>query len=208
MHYDIDLRSVKACSFAMSDEETRYYLKGVNIEIGPLGVLCIATDGHRLICAKAGDFTQDSVTSLIIPAETVKKIKIKRSVYNALLREKSPGMWCIEYGNEFFAFKPVEADFPSWRFVLPKHKERGSYAHFNPEYLVDFTRAGALYGCSDPAIIPNGGNPAWVSFYESAPLFGVVMPKRNDVSAMAWPAWAGVSPFETAPEKERDNIAA
>lgn len=216
MQYDIDLRAIKACAFAMSNEETRYYIKGVNLEIAPHGIVTCATDGHRLLAFHAGDIAPESapesVISIIIPSDTVKKLKIKRNVYNALLRDMGAGMWCLEYGNEYFSFKPIEASFPDWRRVLPKHATRGAYAHFNPEYLLDFKKACSIYGSNDYALIANGENPAWIRFDDHVPGFGVIMPRRNDIADMVAPPWAGVElekpAPESAPESAPDDIAA
>ena len=198
MQYEIDLRAIKAASFAMSSEETRYYLKGVNIEISAAhGVLAIATNGHRLIAMQAAP-TSQAITGdreIIIPAETVKRIKINRRYSDGILRDMGNGQWQIEHDGQIWAFQPIDGSFPAWRRVLPKHSTPGDRAHFNPAYLADMQKAGEVYvkGC-DAAIITDGGNPAWARFdSEEVPGFGVIMPKRllADAFTMSPPAWAG-----------------
>lgn len=205
MQYEIDLRAIKAASFAMSSEETRYYLKGVNIEISAAhGVLAIATDGHRLIAMQAAPASQAIMgeREIIIPAETVKRIKINRRFSDGILRDMGNGQWQIEHDGQIWAFQPIDGSFPAWRRVLPKHYKPGDRAHFNPDYLASMKSAGEIYakGC-DAAIITDGGNPAWVRFDDSAvPGFGVVMPKRllADAFTMNPPAWAGWTMPEAA----------
>lgn len=205
MQYEIDLRAIKAASFAMSNEETRYYLKGVNIEIcAAHGVLAIATDGHRLIAMQAAPASRviTGECAIIIPAETVKRIKINRRFSDGILRDMGNGQWQIEHDGQIWAFQPIDGSFPAWRRVLPKHQTPGERAHFNPDYLASMKSAGEIYakGC-DAAIITDGGNPAWVRFDDSAvPGFGVVMPKRllADAFTMEPPAWSGWTAPETA----------
>ena len=203
MQYEIDLRAIKAASFAMSNEETRYYLKGVNIEISAAhGVLAIATDGHRLIAMQAAPASRATTDTreIIIPAETVKRIKINRRYSDGILRDMDNGQWQIEHDGQIWAFQPIDGSFPAWRRILPKHSTPGDRAHFNPAYLADMQKAGELYAkWCDAAIISDGGNSAWVRFDDGAvPGFGVVMPKRllADAFTMEPPAWAGW----TAPE--------
>jgi hypothetical protein len=204
MQYEIDLRAIKAASFAMSSEETRYYLKGVCLEISAAnGILAIATDGHRLIAMQAAPgnggtvpgFNVPEAREIIIPAETVKRLKINRRYSDGILRDMGNGQWQIEHDGQIWAFQPVDGSFPAWRRVLPKHSTPGDRAHFNPAYLADMQKAGEVYvkGC-DAAIITDGGNPAWVRFdSEEVPGFGVIMPKRllADAFTMSPPAWAG-----------------
>jgi DNA polymerase III sliding clamp (beta) subunit (PCNA family) len=204
MHFEIDLRAIKACSFAMSSEETRYYLKGVCLEITAAhGVVAIATDGHRLIAMQSAPgnggvvpgFNMPEHLEIIIPADTVKRIKINKRYSDGILRQVSDTQWQIEHDGQIWAFTPIDGAFPAWRRVLPKHQTPGDRAHFNPDYLADMQKAGEIYAKGvDAAIITDGGNPAWCR-WDSAdvPGFGVVMPKRllADAFTMNPPSWAG-----------------
>jgi len=197
MQYQIDLRAIKAASFAMSSEETRYYLKGVNIEISAAhGVLAIATDGHRFIAMQAAPASQHITCAreIIIPAETVKRIKINRRYSDGILRDMGNGQWQIEHDDQIWAFQPIDGSFPAWRRVLPKHSTPGKQAYFNPDYVVDMQKAAAIYDKDCLAIVvPDGDNPAWVNFtHEVVPGFGVIMPRRvsEEHYGVNPPAWA------------------
>ena len=201
MSFTIDLRAIKAAALAMSREQTRYYLCGVCMDIDPAhGAIAVATDGHRLIaCLAAGASAlpaMDAARAIIIPADTVKRLKITRKVFNrAELRDNGDGTWSILHGSEIHSFRPVDGTFPEWRRVLPRHSDPGARAHFNPDYLADFKTAAAVYDTgAEPSVIEAGGAPAWVRFPEHIPAIGVVMPKRHGfASHMEAPAWAGVT---------------
>lgn len=45
----LNIRALRAVLVAVSTEETRYYLNGINLEFTPDGVTMAATDGHRMI---------------------------------------------------------------------------------------------------------------------------------------------------------------
>lgn len=200
MSIPIDLRAIKAAALAMSREQTRYYLNGVCMEIDLThGAIAVATDGHRLIAclaAEAGTLpTMDAARSIIIPADTVKRIKIKRKVFDAELRDNGDGTWSILCGSDIYSFCPVDGTFPEWRRALPRHSKPGARAHFNPDYLADFKAAAAVYDKgAEPCVIDAGEAPAWIRFPEHIPAIGVVMPKRcGFASHMETPAWAGVT---------------
>lgn len=58
-------------AWAISSEETRYYLNGVCWQIGPDGRRMVATDGHRLgLCRYSPDNAKEPI-SRIIPRQTV-----------------------------------------------------------------------------------------------------------------------------------------
>lgn len=207
MEYQIDLRAIKAASYAMSSEETRYYLKGVCLEISAAhGVLAIATDGHRIIAMQAAPgnggtvpgFDMPNTLEIIIPADTVKRIKLNKRYSDGILRRMDGGQWQIEHDGQIWAFQPIDVSFPAWRRVLPKHVTPGERAHFNPDYLADMKKAGEVYvKGADAAIITDGGNPAWCRWdSDEVPGFGVVMPKRllADAFTMNPPAWADWTP--------------
>lgn len=193
----IDLRAIKAAAFAMSTAQTHYYLNGVCIDIDrEHGAVAVATDGHRLIAclaAEASAIPADMpARAVIIPADTVKRIKLAKRVFDATLRDNGDGTWTILYGADIHTFRPVDAAFPSWRRVLPSHREPGARAHFNPDYLADFKAAGAVYvKGTQPAVVEHGEDPAWVLFRDEIPAVGVVMPMRNHAAErMAAPVWA------------------
>lgn len=67
MKFRINADLFRAVSVAVSTEETRYYLNGVNVEQHPVkGVILTATDGHRLLCAH--DENGETDGAYIVPA--------------------------------------------------------------------------------------------------------------------------------------------
>lgn len=193
----IDLRAIKAAAFAMSTDDVRYYLKGVCVDIDRAhGAVAVATDGNRLIACLAAETSAipaDAPTrAIIIPADTVKRIKLAKRVFDATLRDNGDGTWAILYWDDIYTFRPVDGTFPMWRRVLPSHREPGARAHFNPDYLADFKAAGAVYvKGTQPAVVEHGEDPAWVLFRDDIPAVGVVMPmRRHAAERMDVPSWA------------------
>lgn len=195
--FTIDLRAVKAAAYAMGKDETRYHLKGVCLDISPtMGAVAVATDGCRLIACLAAEPNAvpsiPTARAVIIPADTVKRIKLSRHVFDATIRENGDGTWSVLYGDDILTFRPIDAAFPEWRRVLPSHRDAGARAHINPDFLADFKSAGEVYvKGTQPAVIEHGEDPAWVLFRDDIPAVGVVAPMRRHVAdRMNVPAWA------------------
>jgi len=69
------LAAIGAVGFAISTEETRYYLNGIFIHVTEVGMLFVATDGHRLAKRFVAIDDADSVLSRVrggIPDETIR----------------------------------------------------------------------------------------------------------------------------------------
>lgn len=62
----INLRVLAAAVAFASKEETRYYLKGVCLEIEPRAVTYIGTDGHRLIVYRDEKQDKDAPDNLLL----------------------------------------------------------------------------------------------------------------------------------------------
>lgn len=204
--YSFNLRALKAAAVASSSEETRYYLKGVCLEPRGTDALFVATDGHRLICFKEAGEIGGFPQKIIIPAHIIAQIKVgARDVEaRAELTVTEAGDLAIRYDGVSYGFTPIDGTFPDWRRVVPM-KFTGEAGHFNPEYVLDFTKAARIAtGKRDAAarMQQNGpSDPALAAFYlerDDLEGFGVLMPMRGpDIGETTRPAWIDVP---TAPE--------
>lgn len=126
--FDIQSKALGAMiakvSFAMSNEQTRYYLNGVYMHPVDDGTVLrmVATDGHRLSrvdCrAPAGS---EKITGVIIPRKTIAEVE-------RLLKDAPPDIVvCLaenfirfEIGATVLASKLVDGTFPDYPRVIPK----------------------------------------------------------------------------------------
>ncbi len=122
------LEMVKKTSFAMSTDETRYFLNGVFFEAKDAGkVRMVATDGHRLaLCEREikGDFKLK--TGVIVPRKGL--LELKR------LLEEAPDAECeLAFADPYALFKKkglslgmrlIDGQFPEYQRVIPKEGER------------------------------------------------------------------------------------
>lgn len=124
----IDLVSLfQLVSFAISNEETRYYLNGIFVQADGNKITATATDGHRL-----ASYSVDSdavFPSVIIPTKTVQmcpKGEIEFSV-------SENGIQYVA-GDLTIMSRVIDGTFPDYNRVIPSNNE--SVATFNRDEMI------------------------------------------------------------------------
>ncbi|WP_101758651.1 DNA polymerase III subunit beta [Oceanicoccus sp. KOV_DT_Chl] len=115
-------RLIDRTSFAMAQQDVRYYLNGMLWEVQSGQLRVVATDGHRLaLCTLAADITSSESLQVILPRKGV--IELARLMMN----ENDDVQIVIGSNhirattNEFtFTSKLVDGKFPDYDRVLPK----------------------------------------------------------------------------------------
>jgi DNA polymerase-3 subunit beta len=116
--FDADLATLFApVQFAISTEETRYYLNGIYLHVDGGNVVAVATDGHRLsrnIGQPSADFA-----GIIVPRKTVglvPKGKIAVSLSDRKIR--------FDAGDVVITSKLIDATFPDYKRILPTANDK------------------------------------------------------------------------------------
>jgi len=119
-------RLIDRTSFAMAQQDVRYYLNGMLWELRPDLLRVVATDGHRLaMCTLNGEFSVEETKQVILPRKGVLELarllqdeeaEITLVIGNNHIRATTP---------EFtFTSKLVDGKFPDYDRVLPKNPEK------------------------------------------------------------------------------------
>jgi hypothetical protein len=175
---------LKAALLCASQEESRFYLRGVFLST--TGHL-VTTDGHRMFVAK---LAEAPLIDVIIPLDSVKaalKLAPKKAATIELNGNTIGGV----------TFTPVDGTFPNWKAVIPPldgyppgKPEHMTPAHFNPDYIYDLgqmARAlGSKTGVSYKIHAWHNENPHGVTFHGRADCFAVIMPMRNNGDVTPW----------------------
>lgn len=115
--FEIDLAALFApVSFAISTEETRYYLNGVYFRGGDETV-AVATDGHRL--AKHVGPVLPAFEGVIVPRKTVGLIPkgiVKVSVSQQKIRLQTDALTLTS--------KLIDGTYPDYRRIMPKQNDK------------------------------------------------------------------------------------
>lgn len=117
-------RLLERTAFAMANQDVRYYLNGMLLEINAEGFRTIATDGHRL----ALYFYNQSITGteqtkqLIIPRKGVMELsRLLRSDSQTLVQlQTSPNHLRVQLDNLRFTTKLIDGRYPDYRAAVPQ----------------------------------------------------------------------------------------
>lgn len=110
-------------AFAISTEETRYYLNGAFVHLVGGMLAFVATDGHRLASVKIqAPEGLDDLPGSIIPSKTVaeylKATKGKDAPAETVVRLNA-GQIQFEFGNVTMTSKLIDGTFPQYDRVVP-----------------------------------------------------------------------------------------
>jgi len=135
-------------SFSMAQQDVRYFLNGLLIEVRDKQILSIATDGHRLAKTEiaVGDLGVDLVQSIVprkavieiskfLDADSDKAVSVKLNASHIL----------VQSGNFMFISKLIDGRFPDYEKVIP--------ANLDKHILID--RANLIEILSRAAILSN-----------------------------------------------------
>ncbi|MET0155261.1 MAG: DNA polymerase III subunit beta [Rickettsiales bacterium] len=115
--------------FAISTEETRYYLNGLYLHYGENegggAVIAVSTDGHRLAKAEvAAPEGASHFPSVIVPRKTVAEIrKIAEEQEAPIGISLAEGKIVVSYEGGKLASKLIEGNFPDYRAAIPNAGE-------------------------------------------------------------------------------------
>lgn len=203
MTASINLRILSALSVCASAEETRYYLKGVKVEITPRHTTYVVTDGRRMVAHREdlAEGAEDNVTlgDFIIPPAQCKAFKLGKHEDGAAVLSGDKSRLTIEHSGAAVSFAPVDGCFPDWRRVIPSVGANSEIAQFNPKYLADFQKIGIMLNYGEKVwIAHNGDNPAFVSWNGNVATLAVIMPIRLGRDVNFRPAWLDETPTGAA----------
>ena len=171
---------LKAALLCASQEESRYYLRGVHLST--TGHL-VTTDGHRMFVAR---LNERPAADVIIPYSDV-----QAALKLAGARAQDIEVTADRIGQ--IAYQPVDGTFPDWRRVVPTGEELPSgkpddapgAVHFNHAYIGDLAKMGKILGGSSMLHPVSASHPCLVTFGDRADCFAVLMPLRRKIDRTA-----------------------
>jgi DNA polymerase-3 subunit beta len=124
------IRLIDKTRFAISNEETRYYLNGLYlhtvIEGGLAKLRAVATDGHRLALAEmpAPEGAQ-GLPGVIVPRKTVQELRrLLEDAGETVELQVSAAKVRLEFGRASLTSKVIDGSFPDYGRVIPKGNDR------------------------------------------------------------------------------------
>lgn len=115
---NMDLAALVApVTFAMSDEQARFYLNGVYLHTSGGRLRAVATDGHRLAAVYGPDL--ELPEGIIIPRKTVGLIPDGQITVDI-----GEGRIRFTAGDTVIVSKLIEGQFPDYERVIPKENDK------------------------------------------------------------------------------------
>ncbi len=124
------LALIEKPSFAISNEETRYYLNGIYVHVSGSGdekvLRAVATDGHRLarveVAVPAG---ADGMPGVIVPRKTIQELrKLLENGEGDVEVSLSETKIRFVYGDAVLVSKLIDGNFPDYERVIPAANEK------------------------------------------------------------------------------------
>ena len=117
-------RLIERTAFAMAQQDVRYYLNGMLLELKSGRLRMVATDGHRLALCTAPDTVSAGDAAVIIPRKGV--LELSRLLEGEGDVSLIIGSNHVRAANSQFTFtsKLVDGKFPEYERVLPKSPDK------------------------------------------------------------------------------------
>ena len=124
------IRLIDKTRFAISTEETRYYLNGLYLhtvtEGGQLRLRAVATDGHRLALAEMpAPEGAAGLPGVIIPRKTVQEARRLLDDCGEMVElQLSAAKIRLDFGGAILTSKVIDGSFPDYVRVIPRDNPR------------------------------------------------------------------------------------
>ena len=140
-------RLIERTSFAMAQQDVRYYLNGMLLEVQSGLLRAVATDGHRLaMCSMQAAIEQDGKHQVIVPRKGILELARLLTEQDAQVNVVLGQHHIRANTGEFtFTSKLVDGKFPDYERVLPRGGDK----------LVVADRQGLREAFSRTAILSN-----------------------------------------------------
>jgi DNA polymerase-3 subunit beta len=119
-------RLIEKTSFAMAQQDVRYYLNGLLLEISKGIVRAVATDGHRLaMCTYECEVSPTDTLQIIMPRKGVTElVKLLEDSDDTVTIQVSANHIKIQLSDYVFTSKLIDGRFPDYERVIPKNSDK------------------------------------------------------------------------------------
>ena len=137
-------KMVAKTQFAITGEDTRYFLNGAKFVLKPDSITLVATDGHRLalveVAHKVG-VTEE--LGVILPKKTLLELgKLLMDGDGDVMFESGENHLFFEVGDRMLISRMIDGQFPAYERVIPKGNDK--HIDFERERLTNAVKRVAL----------------------------------------------------------------
>jgi len=118
-------RMIQCTRFAITSEDTRYFLNGAQLVLQPDSMSMVATDGHRLAFVRVKESPGKSVSSeVLLPRKTLNEIARLLDGVDAVEFSQGENHLFFRAGNRLLISRKIDANFPAYERVIPKNNDK------------------------------------------------------------------------------------
>lgn len=138
-------RLFKQVEFAMAQQDIRYYLNGLLLEVNGNQLHIVGTDGHRLSYTNSTLADSFDKTEVIIPRKTVLELTklLDENADTPVVIELLNGQISFEFGDIQLISKVIDGKFPDYNRVIPTGHQNTFLVH-RQHMLSSLQRASIL----------------------------------------------------------------
>jgi len=127
---------LKQVDFAMAQQDIRYYLNGLLIEVKEKNINIVGTDGHRLSFTSTSLNTPTQQTQVIVPRKTiVELVKLLNDTEDPVEISFSKNQVGFKFSDINLITKVIDGKFPDYSRVIPEG--HGNSFNINRSLLLD-----------------------------------------------------------------------
>ena len=111
--------------FAITSEDTRYFLNGAQLVLQPDSMSMVATDGHRLAFVRVNVSPETSgPTEVLLPRKTLNEIARLIDGADAIEFSQGENHLFFRAGPRLLISRKIDANFPAYERVIPKTNDK------------------------------------------------------------------------------------
>ena len=113
---------IEQTQFCMAQQDVRYYLNGLMLELSENNIIAVATDGHRLAyCESKAQLHLPETRQVIIPRKAVNEIsRLLEESNDEIKVSLSENHIRVNFSDVTFTSKLIDGKFPDYKQVIPQ----------------------------------------------------------------------------------------
>ncbi len=167
---------VAKTQFAITGEDTRYFLNGALFVLGPDKMSLVSTDGHRLALIsvpreKAPGTADADEVKIILPKKTMLELgRLVTETDQDVRYERQENHLFFDIGGRILISRVIDGQFPAYERVLPKGNDKR--VEFERERITNAVRRVALLSNERSRAVKLAVESGKVEVASSSPEFG------------------------------------
>src|SRR5262245_36409373 len=117
-------RMIQYTRFAITSEDTRYFLNGAQLVLQPKAMSMVATDGHRLAFARIEAPSGGAGAEVLLPRKTLNEIARLIDGVESVEFSQGENHLFFRASTRLLISRKIDANFPAYERVIPKANDK------------------------------------------------------------------------------------